>query len=108
MTFQELRKRNVERCKPGFKYDVGDLSPDEWLTCVSEEVGEIARVLHRLRIGKVSPSDAQMLIREEVGDVVTYLDLLSERLGIDLGEATRDKFNAVSERIGSPVRIIEP
>ena len=42
---------------------------------------------------------------KEFADIVTYLDILAMRAGIDLGKATMDKFNEVSKRVGSTVRI---
>lgn len=44
-------------------------------------------------------------IGKELADVVIYADLLAARLGISLGDAVRKKFNEVSERVGSDVRI---
>jgi NTP pyrophosphatase (non-canonical NTP hydrolase) len=37
----------------------------------------------------------------ELADVVIYVDLLAARLGIDLGQAVIDKFNATSKKVGS-------
>lgn len=42
---------------------------------------------------------------KELADVVTYLDILAFRLGIDLGEVVRDKFNEISYRVDSPIYI---
>jgi len=44
-------------------------------------------------------------IADEIADAMAYQDLLAARLGIDLGEAFVRKFNAVSARVGSPVRM---
>jgi NTP pyrophosphatase (non-canonical NTP hydrolase) len=41
----------------------------------------------------------------ELADVQAYLDLLARRAGIDLGAATREKFNIVSDRVGSDVKL---
>jgi hypothetical protein len=37
--------------------------------------------------------------------VQTYLDILAFRAGVDLGEATLQKWNEVSDRVGSTVRL---
>jgi hypothetical protein len=42
-----------------------------------------------------------------MADVVTYADLLAARFGIDLGLAVAAKFNEVSERVGSDLRLDE-
>lgn len=44
-------------------------------------------------------------IGDEIADVVIYLDLLAERLGIDMGEAVIRKFNRTSEKVGSPEKL---
>ena len=89
LSFAELRAAN-ERRLPQFKNRLGepahsepdgsDWSDAEWL-------------------------QALPMMRDELADVVCYLDLLAFRLGIDLGEAVRDKFNRVSERVGSDVKL---
>jgi NTP pyrophosphatase (non-canonical NTP hydrolase) len=45
------------------------------------------------------------VIAQELADTVLYADLLAARLGINLGEAIRDKFNIVSERMGSDIKL---
>jgi NTP pyrophosphatase (non-canonical NTP hydrolase) len=52
---------------------------------------------------KFSPTQKQ--IADELADVLTYLDLLAATLGVDLGHATAQKFNEISERVGFPDRI---
>jgi hypothetical protein len=49
--------------------------------------------------------EARPMLAKEFADVVTYLDILSMQVGVDLGQATIDKFNEVSERVGSTVRL---
>jgi NTP pyrophosphatase (non-canonical NTP hydrolase) len=56
--------------------------------------------------GDITQEEFCKAARDELADVQTYLDLLAMRLGINLGEATIDKWNRVSERVGSPVRIV--
>lgn len=85
-------------------------SPAEWMTAVTGELGELASLLkmrNRERDGisgnKFSPADQQ--IADELADVVTYLDLLADALGVDLGRAVVEKFNEVSKRLGFSDRI---
>jgi NTP pyrophosphatase (non-canonical NTP hydrolase) len=47
----------------------------------------------------------QSILAEEIADVVCYADLLAARAGIDLGEAVRRKFNKVSEKRKSEVKL---
>lgn len=45
------------------------------------------------------------MLAEECADVLIYLDLLCAMRGIDLAEATRKKFNQVSEKMNFPERL---
>lgn len=54
--------------------------------------------------GEEVPLDCNA-VAEEIADVVIYADVLAQKLGIDLGEAVREKFNKVSARIGSKVEL---
>jgi hypothetical protein len=55
--------------------------------------------------GDVDEHEFHEQASKELADVVTYLDILAMQLGIDLGQAVVDKFNEVSRRVGSTVRI---
>lgn len=58
--------------------------------------------------GKANTPEAIALtpmIADELADLVIYADLLAERLEIDLGAAVVRKFNKVSERVGSNIRL---
>ncbi len=44
-------------------------------------------------------------MRHKLADAVTYLDLLAARMGIDLEQAVQEKFNIVSAKIGSEIRL---
>lgn len=110
LTFDEFRRANVAR---GIKWQpagIASWSPSDWLTAVTGELGELASLLkmrNRERDGlpgnKFSPTDKQ--VADEIADVLTYLDLLAEVLGVNLGQAAASKFNEVSERVGFPDRI---
>jgi NTP pyrophosphatase (non-canonical NTP hydrolase) len=101
LTFEELRAANVERCEQSY-HPVAAWSPSDWLMCATGELGEVAGELKLMRRGDGVPKE---VVGREIADTVIYLDLLAARLGIDLGEAIRDKFNLVSQKIGSGVRL---
>lgn len=113
ITFDAFRAANVARCLKWHPQGIESWSPSDWLTAVAGELGELASLLkmrNRERDGlpgnKFSPTDKQ--IADEVADVLTYLDLLAHVLGVDMGRAAAEKFNAVSERVGFPDRINVP
>lgn len=112
LTFNALRGANMHRL-PQFKNRHGDLahskpdgsdwSPAQWLQAVVGELGEYANLRKKFERGDVDAETFQIEAANELADVVTYLDILAMQLGIDLGQATMDKFNAVSKRVGSTV-----
>jgi len=114
LTFAELRRANIARL-PQFKNkrgeqahsqpDGSDWSDSDWLQAVVGELGEYANLKKKVLRGDLSREEAQSELADELADVATYLDILAFRLGIDLGAAIADKFNRVSERVGSTVRI---
>ena len=78
---------------------------NDWMTALVGEVGEAANIMKKVRRGDISLDEARPYLSEELGDIQTYLDILAYKLDIDLGEATRDKFNKVSQRVGSDVKL---
>jgi NTP pyrophosphatase (non-canonical NTP hydrolase) len=104
LSFDRLRIVNVMRCNAKYR-PLQSWSPADWFAGVAEEVGEVARIIYRLKAGKYSETEARELMRHELADVVTYLDLLAARMGINLGQAVQEKFNIVSAKVGSEIRL---
>lgn len=73
-------------------------SPTDWGCALAGEVGEACNLIKKLHRGDHVDRGA---IAHELADVAIYLDILAGRLGIDLGAAVVEKFNIVSERVGS-------
>lgn len=109
LTFNTLRSANLARL-PEFKNakgepahskpDGSDWSLGEWSNAVLGELGEAANIIKKVRRGDLSIEEARPLLADELADVVTYLDILAFQAGIDLGKATTNKWNRVSERVG--------
>lgn len=114
LTFNTLREANLQRL-PEMKNrkglpahsepDGSDWSIAEWLQAVVGELGELANILKKVKRGDFTKEEVHFDIASELADVQTYLDILSMRLGVDLGEATMRKWNEVSKRVGSKLRI---
>lgn len=68
------------------------------------EVGELCNLIKKLKRGENVPKEE---LAKEIADVQIYLDLLAARLGVELDNATIEKFNQVSVKRGSTV-FIEP
>lgn len=99
---ERLRRANVQRCKESFP-TCADWTANDWMTALTGEVGEAANYLKKQRRG--DGIDYSQEIANELADVVCYVDLLAAHLGIDLEEAVRSKFNEVSDRVGSPIKL---
>lgn len=116
LTFIELRTANLKRLKifknsngePAHsELDGSDWSAADWLTATMGELGEAANNIKKVRRGDFTLEESREKISHELADTIIYLDLLANRLGIDLEQAVTKKWNLVSERIGSSLRIGE-
>lgn len=119
LTFDQLRAANmtrVEKIHPGglFAWSMSD-----WMTALVGEIGEAANLIKKLnrirdggsstmgRVGKEEESDTMLRFKlsHELADAQCYLDLLAACAGIELGQATVEKFNEVSEQMGVEERL---
>jgi len=107
-----LRAANIERL-PLFKNRKGEPAhskPDgsdwklsAWSNACLGELGEAANLIKKIERGDISLEDARVELGKEFADVLVYLDILAFRAGVDLCDATKQKFNEVSERVGCDV-----
>lgn len=115
ITFDALRAANVARI-PQFRNkrgqlchnaDGSDWTVSDWLMAVTGELGELANLCKKIRRGDFTENDEGVLeeVGKEIADVQIYLDILAFRCGIDLGAAVVGKFNEVSDRVGSTIRL---
>lgn len=85
--------------------DGSDWALSAWCNAVTGELGETANLIKKVERGDLTLDEARPALAKELADVLTYLDILAFRAGVDLGRATVDKFNEVSVRVGSPIRL---
>lgn len=103
LTFQDLRDANAARHRVFAGCD--EWSLNDWMTALAGEVGEAANILKKIRRGDFTLSEVRDELKSELADVQCYLDLLAYYADVDLGQATIDKFNHVSKRMGSTVTL---
>lgn len=115
LTFDELRRVNLARCRRWHPGGVADWSLSDWAVAMAGEAGEACNVVKKLNrerdaIGgnKDADGDLRGALAAEIADTLLYLDLLAARAGINLDAAVADKFNAVSVRMGFPERLAPP
>ena len=101
LTFEELREKNVARCEQVF-HTLENWSLTDWATALAGEVGEACNLIKKRRRGETVNTED---IVDELADTVIYADLLAARLGVSLAEAVRRKFNEVSDRRNSDIRM---
>jgi len=114
LTFNALREANLARL-PLFKNrrggpahskpDGSDWCLAQWSNAVLGELGEAADLIKKIDRGDFSLAEIRVELAKELADVQCYLDILAFQAQIDLGQATIDKWNEVSERIECPLRI---
>jgi NTP pyrophosphatase (non-canonical NTP hydrolase) len=101
LSLHELRRANVSRCEKHF-HKLNSWSSTDWACALAGEVGELCNFIKKMKRGEDIPIKK---LAKECGDILCYLDLLSASLNIDLAEATIDKFNEVSKRKKSDIRL---
>lgn len=99
--------KNKKGKKAHSKKDGSDWSLSDWSNAVTGELGEAANIIKKIRRGDLSLAEARVDLAKELADVQIYLDILAFRAGVDLGQATVNKFNEVSDRVGAPVYLEE-
>jgi hypothetical protein len=113
LDFGVLRDANVSRLNTTW-HPLNDWSPSDWAVCVAGEMGGVCHQLKYLRRAQDKLPSAQVAaerkaiidaLGNELADTVIYLDLLAARMGINLASAVIEKFNDVSIKAGSEVRL---
>lgn len=125
LMFDVLREANKTRL-PLFKNRLGglahskadgsDWSPAQWLQALIGELGEFANIRKKYERGDLTFEQYEVEAKKELADVQTYLDILASRAldsrdgvvhptGVNLGVATAEKFNEVSDRVGCNVKL---
>lgn len=99
----DLRLRNPERCKV-FGHSVKEMPLAFWSTAVAGECGEMCNIIKKKLRGDVI-KDFHGQVGREAADIVIYLDLLCTFMGISLEEFIILKFNEVSEKSGSLIKL---
>lgn len=113
LSFAQLRTTNVQRCEDVF-HPLDEWSLTDWATAMAGECGEACNEIKKLR--RLDNADASLdsatkrtelrtKAAMELADLVIYADLLAARLGVDLGAAVVIKFNEVSRKRNSSLRL---
>jgi len=113
MKLSILRLMNVKRCEEVF-HPLNAWTPTDWACAMAGEAGEVCNAVKKLRRladgtntakDPQTESEAIKAIGAELADTIIYCDLLAARLGLDLSVEVQAKFNEVSRRMNSTVRL---
>lgn len=74
----------------------------DWSNALAGETGELCNWIKKIRRGdNIDLAE----VGKELADIVIYADLLADKLGLSLSDCITSKFNEVSERVHSSVKI---
>ena len=124
LTFNDLREANTTRCNEHF-HALDAWSGAEWGNAMAGEYGEVAEDLLQVVLKFMSTLKACDTLKKalrqletdedfgklrsrlslELADVITYADLIAARFDINLGEAVKEKFNEVSDKRDSSIKL---
>ena len=110
LTFSEFREANKTRCNESF-HPIDSWKLHDWAIALIGEFGEAMNILKKIKRvddGTDPLSDLNILypaLMEEIADIVTYADLLLTSQGYVLEEELVNKFNKVSEKRGSTIKL---
>ena len=76
------------------------------LAAAAGKLANTIKKLERERLGIGGSRSTVEQLAEELADIVICTDLVAMSYDIDLEQATRDKFNATSEKVGLKTRFI--
>ncbi len=118
LRFDDLKRANLSRGTRWHKGGLDEWSVAQWAVAMAGEAGEVCNAVKKLDriedgIANLSEPSRQLSSREEaiaaigaeIADTVIYLDLLAQRLGLDMAEQIIRKFNKTSERYDFPERL---
>lgn len=97
LLFENFSYFNRLRCER----DYGALlTPQYYQRCARREMAELDA-----EVCRDTDEIDRVAAGKEIADVISYLDLQAQALGLKLSDIVAQKFNEVSDRIGSNVKI---
>lgn len=110
--FNRFQRLNLERCNDAF-FPLYKRAATYYSSCVAEEAGEVCsevNTLINLAASRCEETNEEysihrQLLGRELADLITYAFLLAEFYKITLSDVFISKFNEVSKKKGSNIRI---
>lgn len=109
LTFEQLKTANAaRRAENSGGGTESTWTITDWTNALCGEAGELANFAKKVRRSRPNDptlEEAKQDLAYELADIVAYADIIATYLGIDLAKAIKDKFNIVSDRVGSDIKI---
>lgn len=116
-TLRQFDDANTKRCEESF-HPIDSWSNTDWACAAAGEIGEACNCVKKLRriehltassefsrLYNGDPHELGAAAAVEYADAVTYCFLAIRRLGFDPVQVLVDKFNEVSDRVGSKIKL---
>jgi len=111
-TFSYVAQANRDRTEQWM--GLNTWSASDWALATVGELGEVCNIIKKMkRLADGHPSRRELtmdeyraLIEKEIGDTYVYLDLLAQRLELNMYDCVAKAFNEVSEREGYSHRLL--
>lgn len=97
----EFSRINKMRCEQAF-FPLENWSLTDFGCAIAGETGEACNLIKKIRRG--DNIDIKE-VGKELADIITYCDLLASRLGLNLEECLINKFNEVSDRVKTNIKL---
>jgi NTP pyrophosphatase (non-canonical NTP hydrolase) len=105
LTFDKFSETNRRRNREYFA-DCKEWLEVDWGNAIAGEVGELCNMIKkRRRSWKDSDRIPDVELGKEIADAICYLDLLADKLGLNLGEIVASKFNEISDRYDCNIKL---
>jgi len=107
---ERLNEVNEARSIDAFGIELSDWRLSQWSNAVAGETGELCNICKKIDRGDYKNDRdkydaANVALGKEAADVVIYLDLLCKRQGLNLAEEIIKKFNVVSDKRDSIIKL---
>lgn len=106
LTFHRFQRTNAKRSRKVFP-QCKEWSLAEWSNALAGEAGEVCNLTKKMARDDGTRNRKKDLeeLGKEIADVVCYASLLASACGFDLEDITIQKFNEVSKRKDSKIRL---
>lgn len=104
LTIKKFQKINARRSRKVFP-QCKSWSLAEWSNALAGEAGEACNLTKKMARDGRSIEKERKELGKEIADVVCYCCLLATAAGIDLEKAVIQKFNEVSDRKKSKIKL---